>query len=257
MKPPSGIISELEIQFARKRVEDALQQLLDNFPEDLPNQGPWWLEPNSSEGAVLRYSSIFGRDHLAEVATGLSHDQNRSRYSGAELCVDFNGAAGLNGMMLVQVGLAESLIVVDHCPAAGVVALQLAEILGIDCTYHDVTSFEKSASFEFPHKSIFLLASHAQNVLFFNDEADAALENQNRNLMQALQKSFPDLESLSAISLEPARGLRGLNDLLNPFQENYEVQSYSHVPVAKFGRGLRVGHKKFESAILTKVSVSL
>jgi hypothetical protein len=255
MKNHIKSITEVEIQEAYQRLNEAILQLLRDFEEDLPGNGPWWLDPQSTVADVLSYTARYGRDHLDELVTGLSHDQNLTKFACAEVLYDINGATGLNGMLLVLLGLAEALIVVDHCSAAGVVALQLAELLDIDCTYRDITSFPEPTSFVFPHKSIFLLASHAQNVLYFNAEADAALETQNQKLLQTLQESFPNIATLSAVSLEPARGVRGLNNLLNAWQGNLCMQDYCQVPVAKFGRGLRLGHKRYESGIHTNALV--
>jgi hypothetical protein len=257
MKKSPRTLTELDVQLAHEKVERALTQLLSNFPHDLPSSGPWWLDPESTEAEVLHYSAVFGRDHLAECATGLTHDRNANRYSTSDLVIDVNGAAGLIGLMLVLVGLAERLIVVDHCAAAGVVAQKLAALLGVECTYRDVSNFHSDATTDMTIESVFVLSSHAQNVLFFDEERDAALEIQNQNLLQALAESFPNLTTLSAISLEPSRGRRGLENLLNPWRENFQILGYSQVPVAKFGRGLRIGHKKYESTILAKESVSV
>ena len=254
MKKSPRTLTELEVRLAYEKVERALNQLLANFPHDLPSQGPWWLAPDSTEAEVLRYAAIFGRDHMAELATGLEHDINK--YSSSDLLIDFNGAAGMNGIMLVLLGLADRLVVVDHCPAAGAVALELAALVNVKCSYQDVTSFQTHATTDATIHSIFLLASHAQNVLYFDAEADAALELQNQRLLQILQKTFPVVDTLSAISLEPARGERGLQHLLRPWHVNFCAESFSHVPVAKFGRGLRVGHKKYEAAILAKALVN-
>ena len=256
MKKSPETLSATDIETARSAVEQALFTIISNHPEELPADGPWWLEPKSTEGEALRYSAVFGRDHLAEVAIGLAHDQNRNNYSQVKLCVDVNGATGMIGLMLVLLGLAERLIVIDHCAAAGVVAQKLAALLGVDCVYLDITSVQDVSIVKTEIYSLLLLSSHAQNVLFFDEERDAALEIQNQNLLQILAANFSYVETLSAISLEPSRGRRGLENLLKPWNENFQVENYSHVPVAKFGRGLRAGHKNFESAILAKTLVT-
>ena len=253
MKKSPETLSATDIETARSAVEQALFTIISKHPEELPSQGPWWLAPDSTEAEVLRYAAIFGRDHMAELATGLEHDINK--YSSSDLLIDFNGASGMNGIMLVLLGLADRLVVVDHSPAAGAVALELAALVNVKCSYADVTSFQTHATTDATIHSIFLLASHAQNVLYFDAEADAALELQNQRLLQILQKTFPVVDTLSAISLEPARGERGLQHLLRPWHVNFCAESFSHVPVAKFGRGLRAGHKKYEAAVLAKALV--
>jgi hypothetical protein len=162
----------------------------------------------------------------------------------------------MNGIMLVLLGLADQLVVVDHCPAAGAVALELAALVNVKCSYQDLTSFQTHATTDATMHSIFLLASHAQNVLYLDQGRDAALETQNQQTLQALATCFPNVETLSAISLEPARGARGLQNLLRPWQENFRMEKFCQIPVAKFGRGLRVGHKKYEAAILAKTLVN-
>jgi hypothetical protein len=256
MKKSNETLSATDIEQVRCTVEEALLTLIANHPEELPAGGPWWLEPDSTEAEVLRYSAIFGQDHLAELATGILHDLNREQYWSSDWLIDFNGAAGLNGAMLALLGLGSRVLVVDHCPAAGEVAVKLGALLGVECEYRNVTCFQTDAIIDPAAKSVFLLASHAQNVLYFDEERDGALEIQNQILLQTLAANFPNVEALSAISLEPSRGRRGLQDLLYPWHENFQVENYSQVPVAKFGRGLRVGHKKFESAILAKATVN-
>ena len=248
-------LSATDIEQVRCTVEEALLRLIDDC-EDLPSGGPWWLTPTTTVAEVLRYSAIFGRDHLAELATGVLHDQNRARYSCAEVLFDINGAAGLNGIFLSALGFASRVVVVDHAPAAGIVAKELAGLLGVECTYLNVSNFHTDANTDTTIESVFVLASHAQNVLFFNEVADAELELQNQQVLQILERTFPNVDTLSAISLEPSRGRRGLGNLLKPWNENFQVENYCHVPVAKFGRGLRAGHKNFESAILAKALVN-
>jgi hypothetical protein len=255
MKKSNETLSATGIEQVRCTVEEALLTLIADHPEELPAGGPWWLEPDSTEAEVLRYSAIFGRDHLNEVATGMSHDQNYAKYSRSKVLVDVNGATGMIGMMLILLGLAERLTVIDHCAAAGVVAQKLAAVLEVDCVFLDITSVQNVAIVNTEVKSLLLLSSHAQNVVHFDRERDAALETQNQQTLQALATCFPNVETLSAISLEPARGARGLQNLLRPWQENFRMEKFCQIPVAKFGRGLRVGNKNYEAAILTKAMV--
>jgi hypothetical protein len=189
------------------------------------------------------------------LATGILHDLNREQYWSSDLIIDFNGAAGMNGIFLASLGLGSRVVVVDHCPAAGEVAVKLGALVGVRCEYKNVTSFQTDAFIDPAIRSVFLLASHAQNVLYLDQGRDAALETQNQQTLQALATCFPNVETLSAISLEPARGARGLQNLLRPWQENFRMEKFCQIPVAKFGRGLRVGNKKYEAAILTKAMV--
>jgi hypothetical protein len=241
-------LTAAEIEETCESVHEAITTIAEQFDHLPPPK--IFLTPESSTAEVVAYLVRFGRDHLNEMATGLRHDMNFCSRPEFDLVADVNGGAGHGGIFLAMLGLAQNVLVIDIADAAGEVAAQLGNLLSIPVQYCDANDIQRTArSSDFD--SLLILASHAQHVNFARGISEQeALRIQNHNVMVALKELVqPDV--LAAISLEPVRGQYGLETLLKPWSKNADAfeSRWTNLPVAKFGRGLSIGHKRYESTL--------
>lgn len=240
-------ITEAEIFQAAANVHDAITELVLQFEGELPF-AKIFLEPDATCADVAAYLRLFGRDHLDELARGLSKDRNlHALLRSYDTIIDLNGGAGHGALLLALLGFGDSVLIIDRASAAGEVAERLAKMLGVSVTYRNAD--EIVGTHNLPEsETVLLLANHAQNVCFALDPREMAqLKLQNFRVIQEVQAQMSP-EKIALVSIEPSKGKNGLAELIAPWKDVH-FESCSTIGVAKFGRDNPERHKIFATAV--------
>lgn len=190
------------------------------WPDTHPINQKYWVPSDGTFEMVSEMTREYGLDHLQEAAWALQGLGKRAReaYRGqTKLGVGLNAGGGLVELFFRLVGIGgEKTLLIDYCDACGEYASQIFGAFG-QRNVEFVNSSTHMKRIPQIEPNAMLSASHALNVQNREEAAQQRLVDTNSTILDSL--AFGTVDETFFFSLEPEKGLYGIDFLMEKFRE--------------------------------------